>query len=83
MTTTLTFWEKFLWFYLGVGALGIPAGLWAVWVMHRDRKRPPRKPADPEEMRQVAADLARLSRTIARMAETEEPVPKEEVRANA
>jgi hypothetical protein len=83
MTETLTFWEAATWFVYGMGAVMFPTLAAVGWTMYREAKKPPRKPADPEEMRQVAADLARLSRTIARMAETEEPAAKEEARASA
>ena len=54
------------------------------WGLRREAKKPRRKPADPEEMRQVAADMARLSRTIARMAECEQSAKQQEkVRSSA
>lgn len=80
---TDAFWEAFKWFTYGMGAVMFPVLAVLGWTLYREARKPPRKPASPEEMRQVAADLARLSRTIARMAETEEPTAKEEARANA
>ncbi|HWL34790.1 MAG TPA: hypothetical protein VNQ77_01225 [Frankiaceae bacterium] len=85
MTTTFTFWEALLWFTTGIAAVAVPASLITYLTVRREERKPRLPPVDPEEARRISAELASLSRAIARLADPEEPAAQqqEEVRSSA
>jgi hypothetical protein len=85
MTTTLTFWEAAMWFGFGIVAVGVLASILLVLSVRREERKPRLAPVDPGEARRISAELASLSRAIARLADPEEPAAtrQEEVRSSA
>lgn len=84
---TDAFWEAFQWFTYGAFAVMIPLFGAIGWGLHREAKKPRLGPVDPEQVRRISAELASLSRAVARLADPEEPAnqqqEEEEVRASA
>lgn len=85
MTTTLTFWEAALWFAGGIAAVAVPATLLTFLTVRREERKPRLAPVDPDEARRISAELASLSRAIARLADPDKPAAQqqEEVRSSA
>lgn len=84
------FWEAFQWFTYGMFTVMIPLVAAIGWALRREAKKPRLSPLDPERVRQISAQLASLSRAVARLADQEDAAAQpaaqtqqEEVRSSA
>ncbi len=88
---TLTATDSAMLIAIGMCLMGFPVAITVLVTIYRERRQPPPPPtsADPDVLRAIAADLARMSAQVKAMAQPPEqapepvPVAQEGVPANA